>query len=69
MSVVMEEKRSNDGASSLESGKRKGTSKRDSEVAATEVEGNSRENSVPEAKGRKDFRGGRERVINYVKSC
>ena len=47
--------------------KREGTNKREHEVATTELEGNSRENSVLETKGRKDSQGGREREIDYVK--
>lgn len=57
-SVVMEETRSNDWPPGLELGKREGTSKRDSEEAATEIEGNSRRNSVLEAMVRKVFQGG-----------
>lgn len=49
--------------------KREGTNKRDSEVTIIEVEWNSRENSTPETKGRKDFQGGRESKITYVKCC
>lgn len=55
----MEEKRSADGASSMVSGKKQGSSKRDSEVAATVVGGH-QENGTTRAKGRKDFQGKRE---------
>lgn len=60
VSVIMEEKRFYNQILGLELGKREGTNKRDSEVATIETEGNSRENSAPETKRRKDFQGGRE---------
>lgn len=61
----MEEKRSTDRASSVVSGKKQGISKRDSEVAATEVGGN-QENSN---KGQVEKRFPRKKgVISSVES-
>lgn len=65
MIVVAEEKRSTDRASSMASGKKRGISKKDSEVAATEVGGN-QENSN---KGQGEKRFPRKKgVISSVES-